>query len=102
MPRISCGTNYTFNAPAPNPDPSRWELIKEWQGKGGYVLLVRYLDATNFEGLKVMVYRGKRPKRLILLDPHFADDKTSPIARFRPDAEGIALARLLAEALPPQ
>ena len=107
-PFKNCSTNYGPPAPAPNPDPSRWLLLDAWiYDDAAYVLRVRYLDATNFEGMKVMVYRGKAPtwvypeasKESVKLDPHFTPRKSSPIARFRPDAEGIAMAKAMAESI---
>jgi hypothetical protein len=66
-----------------------------------YVLLVKYLDATNFEGVKVMVYTGKFPgvSRINRLDPHFCESGISPITRFRPDNDGKFLACELAAKL---
>jgi len=100
-PFKSCMTNFTPNVSAP--DPSRWELIASQVYLGGYVLTVRYPDATNYEGIKVMVYRGRYPgNRAILkrkLDPHFTRRKNSPIARFRPDDDGVEMARDLARSL---
>ena len=94
----SCGTGYTVGAPAPNPDPKRWNLLDHWPFKNGYVLRVHYFDATNFEGIKVMVYRGGYSGRKSL-DPHFQPGPASPIARFRPDEEGIEMAKKLAASL---
>src|SRR4051812_2579696 len=91
----NCKTNYTTNAPAPNPDPKRWELQQIHSYRHGYGLVVKYLDATNFEGVKVMVYRGSYVYTAPL-DPHFTDSPDSPIARFRPDAEGQRMAPDLA------
>lgn len=94
-----CNTNYTPSAPAPNPDPKRWCLLEVKEFPHAYVLKVRYYDATNFEGVKVMVYEGKYPgSPKGSLDPHFAETGVSPIARFRPDERGTQLACLFAEA----
>lgn len=100
----SCSTNYqpsSVPTPAPNPDPSRWKVLDVWQYKYAYVLKVHYLDCTNFEGVKVMVYRGAWPAAAppALLDPHFTDSPDSPIARFRPDKAGVEMARALARTL---
>lgn len=84
-----CKTNFAWDnpAPAPNPDPARWTLLDCVVYPGAYVLKVRYHDCTNFEGVKVMVYRGTySPRRS--LDPHFYEGDDAPIARFRPDKEG--------------
>lgn len=91
-----CSTNYA--APAPNPDPSRWQLTWVKEYKGAYVLKVRYLDCTNFEGEKIMVFRGKFDIEMMgkPLDPHFTESPSSPVARFKPDGEGMKLALMLA------
>lgn len=96
-----CSTNYTPTAPAPNPNPGRWTLLDWWEYKRGYVLKVRYPDATNYEGVKIMVYRGKFPGegKLTTLDPHFRPGSDSPIARFRPDSDGVHMAMKLAREL---
>lgn len=88
-PFHSCVTNY--NAPAPNPSPSRWALIEKIEFTNSYVLKVRYIDATNFEGIKIMVFKGKYRYKAYL-DPHFDCSNDSPIARFKPDSNGWDLA----------
>lgn len=93
----SCFTNY--QAPSPNPSPDRWTLIDKAEFENGYVLKVRYHDCINFEGVKVMVYRGKYSANIQKLDPHFADNMTSPIARFKPDSIGWRMAIKLAKSL---
>lgn len=97
----SCWTNPSSPvAVAPNPSPTRWELVERVQFKNAHVLKVRYLDCTNFEGLKIMVYKGSYKKRKIL-DPHFESGKdlSSPIARFRPTRDGWNMALSLAESI---
>ena len=84
--------------PAGNPNPDRWELIKKVEFKNAYVLKVRYFDATNFEGIKISVYKGKYKKRLYL-DPHFDETGKSPFARLKPTVEGWNTALKLAESL---
>ena len=91
-----CLTNR--NQPAPNPSPSRWELLEKKEYDGGYVLRVRYLDCTNFEGEKIMVFRGGY-RHKDYLDPHFSESIESPIARYRPDNDGWAFACALASSL---
>ena len=93
-----CYTSPTITT-TPNPDPSRWRLVDSFKFKNAHVLIVKYLDCTNFEGLKCMVFKGPYEYQEYL-DPHFSDDRRySPIARFRPDAEGIELAKELAKKL---
>lgn len=103
--RKSCTTNYTDSyvcnckpQPAPNPSPDRWNILEKYEYKNGYVLKVHYLDCTNFEGIKVMVFEGKYKKRK-QLDPHFSKEKDSPIARFRPNKQGLKMAQELAKSL---
>lgn len=74
-------------------------MLEAWAYDNAYVLMVRYVDCTNFEGVKVMVYLGKQGVLPRLLDPHFSKEAGSPIARFRPDAIGLKLALTLAESL---
>jgi hypothetical protein len=88
-PFKSCMTNTVM--PAPNPSPSRWELLKALEYPNGYILQVRYLGCTNFEGIKLMVFKGQYKYRTYL-DPHFEESDSSPIARFKPDSEGMRFA----------
>jgi hypothetical protein len=102
--------SYTPPAPKlPNPDPSNYEWVQEksFSGPGGDYLVVElhYPDCTNFEGNKILVYKGfvnfrhieKANKKLI--DPHFCDsaDHVNPIARFIPDKMGWLYATSFAE-----
>ena len=95
-----CHTNVAPQAVPPNPSPSRWTYLDHAQYAEAYALKVRYHDCTNYEGVKVMVYRGQwRNKMPTHLDPHFAETKDSPIARFRPDDVGWEWAKVFARAL---
>ena len=98
--RKNCSTNYCSDEeqPAPNPNPDRWSLIQKAEFNNGYVLRVRYLDCTNFEGVKIMVYKGQYIKQEHR-DPHFAPGRLSPIARFIPTLEGLRMAVSLANSL---
>lgn len=91
-----CFTN--SYAIAPNPSLSNWGLLDIAEFKNGYVLKVRYFDCTNYEGVKIMVYRG-RYTPTCLLDPHFNPGMNSPIARFAPTTEGWNMAIKLAKSL---
>lgn len=92
--------------PAPNPNPRNFEILKahtdvepRWE-RGGWrwersrcVLVVRYPDCTNYEGIKVLVYDDVHLHDLLyadFLDPHFSEEEGFfPIARFRPTEEGV-------------
>ncbi len=91
---LFCASNPT--QPAPNPRPDRYELIGMFQFQHAHLLVVKYLDCTNFEGHKLMVFEGQYKPREYL-DPHFSNDGNSPIARFKPDYHGYKLAVEFAE-----
>jgi hypothetical protein len=65
--------------------------------------MVRYPDATNYEGKKIIVY--KFPLAVIMektrLDPHFCDKErcVSPFARFEPTEDGWRSAKHLVDQL---
>lgn len=96
FPRKSCYTNAAVAAP--NPSPDKWELIRIEEFDNSHVMAVRYIGCTNFEGIKVMVFKGRYEHRPVL-DPHFSEDDTSPFARFEPTDDGWLAARLLAKSL---
>lgn len=90
---------------APNPDPSRYEIIQRVEEGIFTILLVRYLDCTNYDGKKILVYRGMAGRCLNgtqRLDPHFAERGASPIARFIPTSEGWHMAKLFCLVAQPQ
>lgn len=100
----------TGGGTAPNPNPKRWKLLDYEVFPNAVVLLVRYVDCTNFEGKKVIVYHSSSAEKIKLLiknkkfstsflDPHFRKRGLSPIARFAPTIEGVQLALTLAESL---
>lgn len=80
-----------------NPDPSKFKIINEEYHNGYLVLMVDYPDCTNFEGRKLLVYEGFENSQQLIkfnlfkLDPHFADRRGSPIARFKPTDESLIL-----------
>lgn len=97
-PFKSCATNTSIEAP--NPDPSQWELADVQQFDRAYVLQVRYKNCNNYEGMKIMVYKGQYTHSPDSpLDPHFADTGDSPVARFRPDMQGAVWAVNFAKSL---
>lgn len=56
--------------------------------------MIIYPDCTNYEGKKVMIFRGSSDelKRRTIIDPHFFEDNTSTIARFEPTESGWLVA----------
>lgn len=86
-----------YAVPNSNPDPEVFRILQEDLINGYLILLVEYPNCTNFEGKKLMVYKGFNSSAALLklnrgkLDPHFATTKGSPIARFRPTEESEEL-----------
>ena len=86
---------FSPTVPAPNPDPSRYTIIRNAVVNRHRIVEVQYLDCTNYDGRKIMLYetaemlRGK-------IDPHFNETQRSPIARFEPTERGWELACELA------
>ena len=86
-------------APA-DPKPSNFH-VRRAEERGRYlIVLVQYPNATNYNGYKLLLYRGVSAETLLqqkLLDPHFDENECSisPIARFEPTAQGWAMAEAL-------
>lgn len=80
---------------APSAEKFTINQILPW---GRYVIVeARYEEATNYDGLKVLVYEDINTEWLRntkILDPHFCENKNhpSPVARFEPTDHGIYLA----------
>lgn len=86
--------------PLPNPNPTNYKIIR-YEEIGCFLILeVKYLDCTNYEGHKIMMYMGCSIKDIIKqesIDPHFSDnpDYHSPKARFEPTIRGWEMCKLL-------
>jgi len=95
----SCNSDIEKNIP----NLLKWTINGMFQGKGGYVLDVIYIGCTNYEGRKLLVFKGKYSKSAFILkkelDPHFVESNKLMIARFRPTKEGYDLARAICEIL---
>ena len=98
----------SYDSPAPvrgNPDPKKFKIIDATEVKGFLVLAVKYEDATNYEGKKVLLYdHGVTVAQLVAqgsIDPHFSEskEKISPMARFEPTVRGHTMAVLLCDVL---
>jgi hypothetical protein len=68
------------------------------------VLKARYPDCTNYEGLKVLLFKNTTIEEVYRqkhLDPHFTNNRNviAPFARFEPTREGWDAAVMLAERL---
>ena len=91
--------------PNNNPNPKNFKIIKALNIGEYLILHVSYPDAKNFEGRKILVYKGFNDSGVLLgelnnsLDPHFSDKIISPIARFTPTEEGAKMAIAFVEML---
>jgi hypothetical protein len=77
----------------PNPNPSRYRIIKHKALGGNLLVKIKYLDCTNYEGNKILLYKNttlKQLKKQKYIDPHFSKSKKfrSPFARFEPTKSG--------------
>jgi hypothetical protein len=85
--------SYTSNVTnLPNPKPNNYKVLR-YREMGGYLLIeIKYLDCTNYEGRKIMIYRCRYEELMsqVLIDPHFSENKKyrSPIVRLEPTEAG--------------
>jgi len=62
------------------------------------LLIVNYPDATTYGGDKILIYKREDEFDVLdmlkqkELDPHFLEDRLSPIARFPSSEEGFKMA----------
>ena len=79
-----------------NPRPTNFKILEGGMNKDFTIIKVKYPDCDNYEGEKILVYKGHVLKEVMALkelDPHFCDKgHLSPIARFEPTEEGLELA----------
>jgi len=83
------------------PDPIKFEIKKKVIINGFPIYWVQYLDVTNYEGNKILMYPKYFDTGVLRnrMDPHFFTKGDSPIARFEPTAFGWKLAETLAKNL---
>ena len=76
-----------------NPDPTKYVIVKSYQYCNHLIIFINYLNCTNFEGDKILVFENCTIEDLLIqkkIDPHFSNNNTfhSPIARFEPTDRG--------------
>lgn len=84
-----------------NPDPKNYQILEVYDAPlNACAVRIKYPDAKNYEGIKILVYR--HPWRIVqetkTLDPHFCNNPqcVSPFARFEPTEKGWKLAKQIA------
>lgn len=86
-----------------NPNPYIFEINSIVKIGNHCILKIKYPNCTNYEGMKILVYKDTKPKQVYemnKIDPHFCENcKPSPFARFEPTEEGMNAAMELCEYL---
>jgi hypothetical protein len=82
------------------PDPNKYDVLDSYEYNGHLAIKIKYLGVSNYEGVKILVYRDANLSDLLgqnSIDPHFSDNKKfrSPFARFEPTDLGWLYARNL-------
>ncbi len=93
--RSSTCTSNQPQAIAPNPRPGRFEMLRCVQVGNHCLVSIKYLDCTNFEGNKILVYLETHRDDILSMkeiDPHFSEAGKAPFARFEPTEFGWAMA----------
>lgn len=95
---------YRSLPPVAQPDPYNFQLVEEVGGENHVLVRVKYPDATNFEGEKIILIHGmKTLKGVKCLDPHFLEQSgITVVARFRPTFAGWELGKANLKALEAQ
>jgi hypothetical protein len=95
-----CSNLHTYEPEptTPNPNPFRFELKNIYNTDNFMMLVLNYPDATTYEGDKILVFKREDESEVLKmlqeknLDPHFLEDRLSPIARFPSSEEGVKFA----------
>ncbi len=90
------------SVPPGNPDPRRFFIVKIESVGRWVVAMIDYPDCTNFEGMKILVWRGVSRydiENALWIDPHFTEGHLSPFARFKPTDAGWAAALQMCHAI---
>jgi len=103
--KSACACSTPAKAASINPKPDNFAVVNALQVGQNCVALIRYPDAKNYEGQKIMLYLATQEMAIRgakRLDPHFCDrphQEPVPFARFAPTAQGwhaaVHLAALL-------
>lgn len=81
-----------------DPDPLNYKILQSFEMGKFLILEIKYLNCTNYEGKKILVYENTTLLELFnqkYLDPHFSNDTKykSPLARFEPTERGLEFAK---------
>ena len=95
--------NYNMES-LPNPDPNNYKIIRYEEINSNLLIEIKYLDCTNYEGRKILLYYDCKYISLIKqreIDPHFSENDKfySPIVRFEPTERGWEMGKIMARNL---
>jgi hypothetical protein len=96
-------TTSCYETPIPkriegNPDPKNYKIGKIVQMNNLLIVKINYPDCKNYEGDKILIFEDVSLEDLMhtkIIDPHFTNALRAhivPIARFKPDDEGMNMA----------
>lgn len=91
----------TYKTVPGNPNPSQFYIERIAQYGNNTVAMLQYDGCTNYEGNKIIVWRGMtayQVNNLPSIDPHFTEDNNI-VARFVPTEEGWEMASKFASSL---
>ena len=83
---------------SPNPNPHKFTLMNIYNSEKYMLVTVNYDDAVTYGGNKILIFKREDEDEVLgmikgkNLDPHFLEDRLSPIARFPASDEGIKIA----------
>lgn len=78
----------------PEPNPDQWEILECAKVGNYYIVVARYYGCTTYGGKKLLLCNSKPQGQR--LDPHLLNDNHIVEARFKPNKQGVRLARLCA------
>ncbi len=86
-----------YSGKFPNPNKFRFRIKDEFRFPNNWMVVrINYLDCTNYEGNKILVYDSIISFEMLVrgkaIDPHFNEKEFSPVARFEPTKRGLSLA----------
>ncbi len=85
-----------------NPQPDNYKILGSKTVNKLLIVEIKYPNCTNFEGKKILVFKGVTIEQLNaqkLIDPHFSKSTKfiHPIARFVPTPDGMTMAECFCE-----
>lgn len=86
---------------APNPNPYKFKVISYAESDKFILLVLNYEGCTTYAGEKVLLYNIKDKYEVLQmledknLDPHFLEDRLSPLMRFPASKEGFKMANII-------